>query len=213
MHHLSLKENAYRIIKEKILNGEFGPGERIREDLLAEEISMSRTPVREAINQLSAEGFVRNIARKGIYFVELSAKEILDLLDVRESLETLAVVRCIEKIEPEQLQQLKNILDDFELMLSQGKYQECNELDSRFHREIAAISGNSKLIKFLSEIEDFMAIARLVEKKTSPEAKNRLTLKEHSDIFDCIRRKDKTGAIQAVKENIERMKKNLGINH
>lgn len=211
MQHLSLKENAYKIIKEKIFNGEFEPGARIREDLLAEEISMSRTPVREAINQLSAEGFVKNIPRKGIYSIEFSTEEIIDLLDVRESLETLAVVRCIERIKPEQLQRLKDNIDEFEFMLSKEKYKECNELDSRFHREIAAISGNSKLIEFLSEIEDFMNIARSVEKKDSPKTKNQLTLKEHSKIFDCISNKDKSGAAASIKENIERMKKNLGI--
>ncbi|MGI6778452.1 MAG: GntR family transcriptional regulator [Acetivibrionales bacterium] len=212
MQHLSLKQRAYKIIKEKMFNGEFEPGSRIREDLLAEEISMSRTPVREAINQLSAEGLVKNIPRKGIYFISFSTEEIVDLLDVRESLEVLAVSRCIEKIKPEQLQRLRDNLDEFEFMLSQKKYKECNELDSSFHREIAAISDNSKLIEYLSEIEDIMLIARTVEKKESPESKNKLTLKEHSKILDCISNADKTGAVKAVKENIERMKKNLGIN-
>jgi GntR family transcriptional regulator, rspAB operon transcriptional repressor len=211
MEHPSLKQSAYGIIKEKLLKGEIPQGERIREDMLAEEISMSRTPVREAINQLTAEGLVNNIPRKGIYPIELNDNKIKELLDVREVLETLSVVRCIERITQEGVEALKGILEEFGLMLSRGNYTECNELDSRFHREIAVISGNGKLIEFLSEIEDFMQIARSIEKKTFAEDKNRITLREHRKIFDCIIKKDKDGAVNAVKENIARMKKNMGI--
>lgn len=211
MHHSSLKENAYNIIKEKLFSGEYKPGARLREDLIAEEIAMSRTPVREAINQLSAEGFVKNIPRKGIYFIEFSRKELMDILDVREALESLAVSQCIAKIRPEQIKDLSDILDEFEFMLSKERYEECNELDSRFHRKIAVISENNKLIEFLSEIEDLMNITRTVEKKEFPRSKNQITFKEHSRILKCISEKDEQSAMQAVKNNIERMKKNLNI--
>lgn len=211
MEHLSLKESAYKIIKGKLLEGEFEPGSRIREDLLASEISMSRTPVREAVNQLSVEGFLNNIPRKGIYTLNLSKAEIYDLLDVRISLETLAAARCIEKIAPEQLKHLQDNLDEFEFALSKEKFDKCNQLDSSFHKEIAAISGNMKLIEFLSEIEDFMRIARFIEKKSSPAEKNLATFKEHSKILECIKNKDKNGAIAAITNNIETMKKNMNI--
>lgn len=211
MHHLSLKESAYNIIKEKLLGGEFEPGGRIREDLLAEEISMSRTPVREAISQLAAEGYVVNIPRKGIFFVELTREEILEFIDVRESLEILAVEKCVEKISDEQIAGLEKIVDDFEYALSRERYNDCNALDSAFHQEIARISNNRKLIEFLKVIEDFMNIARFIEKKVSPKEKNMITLKEHRNILQCIKERDKISAKKAVKENIERMKKNMGI--
>ena len=142
MEHLSLKEKAYRIIKEKLLRMEFAPGSRIREDLLAEEISMSRTPVREAINQLTAEGFIHNEPRRGLFFIEIKKDEIKDLLDVWEALEILAVDKCIEKISPEQILDLEKILGEIESSLKAGNYVRCNDLDSRFHQEIAKISGN-----------------------------------------------------------------------
>jgi DNA-binding GntR family transcriptional regulator len=211
LQHLSLKERAYNIIRNRILSGEIKPGVRIREDLLAEEISMSRTPVREAINQLSAEGLVRTIPRKGIYSVDLSKEYILDLLDVRESLEILAVKRCIERITEEQITELEKIHEDFEKMLAKGMYDKCNELDSRFHAFIAKIPGNRKLIEYLSEIEDFMQIARTIEKKTMPEQKNKITAEEHGKILDCIKNKDVDGAIEAIVKNITRMKINMGI--
>jgi DNA-binding GntR family transcriptional regulator len=211
MQYPSLKERAYDIIRSRILNGEIEPGERIREDLLAEEISMSRTPVREAINQLAAEGLVKNVPRKGIYSIDLGEGFILELLDVRESLEILSVKRCIERITKAQLAQLEKINQDFAKMLETGKYDKCNELDSKFHATIAQFSGNRKLIQYLSEIEDFMRIARIVEKKIMPEQKNRITLEEHKEITECIKNKDKDGAAGGIVKNITTMKINMGI--
>ncbi len=211
MEHLSLKESAYKIIKEKLLNSEFEPGSRIREDLLAQEISMSRTPVREAINQLSAEGLVNNVPRKGIFVVETTSEEIRNLLDIRESLETLAIDNCIDKATDEQIKFLDSILEEFEVALAKDDYKKCNSLDSRFHLEIAKISNNKKLIDFLMEIEDFMILARTIEKKDQPKLKNEITRKEHETIMNSIKNRNKGAASQAVKTNITTMKANLGL--
>ena len=86
MQHYVLKENAYKIIKNKILGLEIKPGSRIWEDRLANEISMSRTPVREAINELASEGYVNKIPRKGVFCLELTKDQIKEILDVREVL-------------------------------------------------------------------------------------------------------------------------------
>ena len=211
MEHLSLKESAYKIIKDKLLNQEFEPGSRIREDLLAQEISMSRTPVREAINQLTAEGLVNNVPRKGIFVVHLTPEEIANLLDIREALETLAVEKCIRKATEPQILLLESILDEFEAALIKDNYKKCNSLDSKFHLEIAKISNNIKLIDFLMEIEDFMLIARTIEKKSQPKQKNELTLREHQAILNAIKKRDKKQAYKAVRDNIRTMKSNLGL--
>jgi DNA-binding GntR family transcriptional regulator len=211
MKHPSLKEVAYNSIREKILAGTFHPGVRIREDQLAAEISMSRTPVREAINQLAAEGLVNNIPRRGIYLNEISPEQISEILDVRRALERLAVTRCIDIIDATGLNRLAAIQKDFFVCLSEKAYQECNRLDSLFHREIAVQSGNATLIRFLAEIEDTMQIARLIEKKSDPDAKNRITYLEHGQILSCIVNKDKVGAVEAIRNNLNRMKLNLAI--
>lgn len=212
MEHLSLKESAYNIIKDKLLSLEFEPGSRIREDLLAHEISMSRTPVREAINQLSAEGLVNNIPRKGIFVIQLSPQEISNLLDIREALEILSIKNCIKQIDQDQLNVLEGIQKEFAEAIAQDNYKKCNALDSLFHLEIAKISNNKKLIEFLAEIEDFMHIARDIEKKTNPKQKNELTYQEHKVILEAIKNKDTEKAKMAIRTNIRTMKGNIGIN-
>ena len=211
MEHLSLKDKAYRIIKDKLLSMEFEPGGRIREDLLAQEIAISRTPVREAINKLIAEGFIDNVPRRGLFFITIKKDEILDLLEAREVLEILAVDKCIEKITPLQIRSLEKILEDAERALEAEKYPRCNELDSLFHLEIAKISGNKKLIGFCREIEDYMRIARAVEKETQTQKKSRCALEEHRAILRYIENKDRAGAERATRKNIMSMRVNLGL--
>jgi len=77
--------------------------------------------------------------------------------------------------------------------------------------EIANISNNKKLIEFLKEIEDFMHIARAIEKKANAKAKNELTLKEHRNILEAIKNRDVEAAKEAIRVNIRTMKANLGL--
>jgi DNA-binding GntR family transcriptional regulator len=210
MNHLSLKENAYLTIKQKILDGEIKLGERIREDLLAEEIAMSRTPVREAINQLSVEGLIINIPRKGIYNIDFDENEMNNILEIREALETLSVRECINLITEPQLQNLKQINQELSNQLSEGNYYECSRLDRKFHNEIALVTGNKKLIKFLNEIGDYIQIMRNI---STNDYLNRLHLAidEHKLMTEKIESKDLDACIKIIRSHIEMMKVNLGI--
>lgn len=210
MKHLSLNEKAYEIIKAKLLNREYPPGSRIREDHLAAEIAISRTPVREAINKLVAEGFINYIPRRGLFSISIDKAEIADLLDIREALEILAVNKCLEKITPEKLKNLEDILARIKREVESGNYSFCNDLDGKFHLEIATISGNKRLLDFCREIEDYMKIARAVEKQTHTKEKIERALKEHRSILACIKRKDQAGADRAIRANIMTMRTNLG---
>lgn len=207
--HYSLKEEAYIKIKRMILNCEYEPGSRIREDLIAEEISMSRTPVREAVHQLTSEGFIDYSPRKGNFCIELTKEKISDLLDVRMALENLAIDKCIERIDEDQLQSLKHLLKSFEENLDSGDYRKLNQLDSQFHKEIAQVSNNTKLMDFLNEIEEFMLIARTLEKKTNTKEKCEITLEEHKCILNGLKNKDVLATKKAIKHNINSMKRTL----
>lgn len=211
MNHPSLKENAYRLIKDKLLNLEIVPGSRIREDFIAEEISMSRTPVREAISQLVSEGLIKLIPRKGLFFIDLSPEEINELIDVRGALEALAVKICIERIDEDIEKRLEEIIKSAEEGLKTADYETCNRMDSLFHKEIAWSTGNQKLIQYLEEIEDFMRIARSLEKKTQAEQKCLRSVEQHWRIFNNIKARNKAEAEKAVIENIEQLRFHLGL--
>jgi len=211
MQHPGLRQKAYNIIKNKILNLEFIPGSRIREDLLATAISMSRTPVREAISQLIAEGLIRSVPRKGLFCIDLSRDEIKELLEIRESLEILSLKKCIEKVTDGQLKDLVVLIYKFEEALNRKDYEACNKLDSDFHVAIAKISKNNKLIEFILDIEEFMVLFRNLEKKTNAKERSLTGLRQHKVIYECIKNKDVEGAVKAVEDNIKSLKEHLKI--
>ena len=209
MKHERLKEIAYTEIRQKILNAEFQPGTRIREDRLAEEIAMSRTPVREAIHQLTAEGLLKQVPRRGVYLNDFTHEEILDLIDVRQALESLAVIRCIQHLTDDRLAKLKVFIDDYAQGIQENDNHKCNQADLAFHREIANQSNNTILQQHLAAIEVKIHIARISDRFNDPIRKNKATLKEHALILQAITDRDKTAAVITVRNNITHMKQHF----
>jgi DNA-binding GntR family transcriptional regulator len=211
MEHPILRDKAYSTIKQKLLQRDIRPGERIREDLLAEEISMSRTPVREAISQLTTEGFIVNLPRKGLFCASIDREEMLDFLKIREALETLAVQECIDRVTDEEIHHLDMILIDFEQALISGDRRQASEMDSQFHIAIAEISKSKKLIRFISEMSDFMSLARSKERPDLTVEEKGMSISQHQEILYAIRQRDIPKAVEAVRVNIRGMKRKLGL--
>ena len=209
MEFRSLNEAAYSIIREKILHGEYELGSRIREDVLAEEISISRTPVREAINRLVADGIVIKKSQRGLYLIDPDPEQIKDNIDIRISLEKLAVEKCIERSTDEDIAAISNSLKEFEKAVKQKNYDACNKLDSEFHFLIAQMSKNRRLMGLLNDLSAFFQLVRKEEKKTYPQQKNAGTLKEHRRIARAIKDRDISAAKEAVEANIQTMRTNL----
>ncbi len=205
----SLNEAAYSIIREKILHGEYELGSRIREDALAEEISISRTPVREAINRLVADGIIIKKSQRGLYLIDPDPEQIKDNIDIRISLEKLAVEKCIERSTDADIKVISNSLMEFEKALEQKDYDLCNELDSKFHLLIAQMSRNGRLMGLLNDLSAFFKLVRKEEKKHYPQEKNKGTLKEHQRIAKAIKNRNISAAQEAVALNIQTMRTNL----
>jgi DNA-binding GntR family transcriptional regulator len=205
----SLNEAAYSIIREKILRGGFELGSRIREDALAEEISISRTPVREAINRLVADGIIIKKSQRGLYLINPDSEQIKDHIDIRISLEKLAVRKCIERASDEDIFKITNSLDAFAEALDQNDYDTCNELDGEFHSLIAQLSRNNRLMSLLNDLSVFFQLVRHEEKRSHPLEKNMCTLREHRRIEEAIKNRDIPAAKEAVEANIQTMRSNL----
>jgi DNA-binding GntR family transcriptional regulator len=211
MEHPILRDKAYATIKQKLLHREIQPGERIREDLLAQEVSMSRTPVREAISQLTTEGFIVSLPRKGLFSANITRKEMLDFLKIREALEVLAVRECIGRITDGEIARLDEMLTDYEQALLSGDRHRASDLDSLFHTSIAELSKSRKLIRFIGEIGDFMSLARTQERPELTSEEKELSIRQHRSIFEAIRRRDIPRAVEAMRTNILGMKRKLGL--
>lgn len=193
-----LTENAYNYILNQILDGQIKPGERIREDVIAEQMGTSRTPVREAVNQLRQNGFINYVKRKGLYCVQPSKEELEDLLELRQVLEDFCYIKCTEKATKEDIKKLYDHIDTFLNLPREEQIKTHAQYDIQFHLMTAAISRSQRLIKYIDEIETLSLIVRrnLKDSKRMEEVID-LSWILHLNIVKAIEKKD----IKTIKEN------------
>lgn len=208
MRITGLKEYVYQELKNKLISNQFKPGERIWEEHLAEELGVSRTPVREAINQLVAEGFIENRPRKGIFAAEITKDELKKMLDVRIALESLAIRECCKNITETEMKELDSIYNTFAKALEKKDYSKASQWDSEIHRFIAKVADNKKLTAYVNDIQDVFAYTRGYNIKWTKEKADR-SIKEHKKIVEAIKDRNEQIAIDIVRKDIDSMRELL----
>jgi len=155
---LSLTEQAHQSIKHYILAKNPGSDVRLTETFFAEQLGISKSPVREALNSLQSEGLLRIEPRRGAYVHRFSAKEIADLYDLREALETFAAM--LVPITPELVTSLRGSVERTECLLRSGNKAAYIEEDIFFHQTIVAATGNHELSRVHNNLQDKLWLCR-----------------------------------------------------
>ncbi|NPV28823.1 MAG: GntR family transcriptional regulator [Firmicutes bacterium] len=202
-----LREVVFDTLREAIINGTLRPGERLMEIQLAEELGVSRTPVREAIRKLELEGFVVMVPRKGAYVAGISLKDIADVFEVRASLEALAAGLAAERITEEELEELERILVRKAKIIEEGNLPSFVECDSRFHDTLYQVSRNQRLIQILSNLRDEIQRFRAVS--LAYPGRMREALEEHRKIVEAIAERNAAQAQVLAWEHIENAENSL----
>jgi DNA-binding GntR family transcriptional regulator len=192
----NLTELTYRSIKQSVLNGTLGELSRLTEESLATQLGISKSPVREALNRLEAEGLVRIEARRGAYVRQFSAKEIKDLYELREVLETHAIDAA--HITPKLLSDLSASINRTKKFLKNGNKLEHIEEDMRFHNLITAATGNQELCRVLDNVQQKALLCRSksyeLSASTAPVA--------HTKIYQALKKDSKREARLAMRDHI-----------
>lgn len=144
-NEIPLREIIAAKIRDRIVTGVFQPGERLVERDLAAEFEVSRSPVREAIRILHQEGFVENLATRGIVVKRMERREVEELFDLREALESLASRLAAERVGAETGASLHHRLRDAESAFQAGNLDAAHEANTGFHDDIIVLSGNRNL--------------------------------------------------------------------
>ena len=137
--YLPLRDVVFKTLRDAILRGDLKPGERLMEMHLAEELGVSRTPIREAIRMLEQEGLAITIPRKGAQVAGMTEKDLYDVLEIRDALDELAVSKACEKVNKKSLSKLAEAMRDFEKSVASGNVRAIVSSDERFHDVIYAI--------------------------------------------------------------------------
>lgn len=149
LRFVTKNEYAYEVLRERIINNEIKPDEPLIIHNLAKELGVSETPVREAIQQLSAEGLVVIIPHNGIKVAIPSLKELKQILEIRLALEVLALRLSINNFSKEKVDELEELQKDLEKNTDVKQY---SKLDRLFHNFIYQQCGNDKLIELINDL-------------------------------------------------------------
>ena len=153
-NHKPLREIVYEELKRQIMIGEIAPGTRMMEVELADEMGVSRTPIREAIRKLEKEGLVSIEPRRGAYAAEVSIKEMLDVLEVREFLEGMGAALAAEKYTKDHEKGLLEVTEAYKEAVIAGEIQGIVRADAAFHQFIVNMSDNKTLVQMVSQVQE-----------------------------------------------------------
>ena len=196
-----LRELVFESLRGAIINGELRPGERLMEISLAEELGVSRTPVREAIRKLELEGLVLMIPRKGAYVARISMKDIADVFEIRATLEGLAAELAAQRIADDELDELERLLVQIAECAAKDDVESCIELDTKFHEVLFRSSRNDRLLPLLSNLRE--QIQRIRMTSLHHPGRLKLALEEHKRIVDAISQHNPALARKLAHEHIE----------
>lgn len=202
-----LRELVFEALREAILKGVLKPGERLMEIQLAEEMGVSRTPVREAIRKLELEGLVAMVPRKGAYVASLSMKDIIEVFEIRGALEGLAAELAAERITDEELEELERYLVRITESIESGDLALVVAIDTDFHSQLYKASRNERLAQIINNLRE--QIQRFRTTSLSLPGRMQAALEEHKKIVDAISTRDGALARRLAEEHIENAENSL----
>jgi DNA-binding GntR family transcriptional regulator len=193
-------DRVYASLREMAITFKFKPGERLTELDIAERFSVSRTPVREALNRLVNEGFLSADGR-GFALRDLDPKDCFDLYELRLALECTAVRLAVQRASDDDLSRLSKMA-----RLANREPADCSverivDLDEQFHEEIARLSGNAQLTDALKSVNARIRFVRLIDMEGRPRSRS---LGDHVTVARALEERDAEAAIQAIQEHVSR---------
>lgn len=204
-----LRDKIYEMLKEAIFSGELEPGERIIETRLADEMGISRTPIREAIRHLESEGYIESMNNGGVKVSEITEDDIIEWHEIKLVFDELAMKKTIDNVTEEVIEILKEDLNEVEKALNQENIddEEIINLNTDFHDKMYEIGGN-KMIKTIKD--DYQKYNYMMRKYLSKiEGRHQQALLEHKEILKAIIDRDKEKAVRLSKEHRESGKQAL----
>ena len=195
---VSQGDTVYNRLLDEVRAGRLTPGERLRETELAERLGVSRTPIREAIRQLEADGIVAHVPRIGASIRVLEYSEVMELYEMRAVLESTAArlaARAASDIEIDELYDMNRRLEQTE------DGQEAFVLNRQFHAALLDAAKNRFLVKSTVGLQKTLMIlgpSTLIEPARAQSA-----VKEHYDVLDAIKARDGVQAEAAMRTHIE----------
>jgi DNA-binding GntR family transcriptional regulator len=183
-----IREIVLERLRKAIIEGSLEPGDRLVETYIAENMGVSRTPVREAFRQLEIEGLAENVPRKGTIVKGISQKDILEIYEIREMLEGLSARLACSNISKQQIDDLKEKISKMEQLIDSKDSTGYWKLHGEFHDIIQYVSGNKRLIDQMKQINEYLADLRT--RTLVMDKRRRGAMDEHKKLIKAFEEKD-----------------------
>ncbi len=202
-----LREIVSDALRQAIRDGILPPGERLMEIPLAEELGVSRTPIREAIRILEQEGLIVMIPRRGTYVADMSLKDVTEVFELRSILEELAAELAAERITNEEIEALEQHLVEIGNYMNENNLDKVVQADILFHEILYKASRNDRLVEMINNLrEQTLRFRTLSMSQTGRLAK---TWDEHRQLVEAISDHDVERARQIARIHMEESEKTL----
>jgi DNA-binding GntR family transcriptional regulator len=213
-NNLSIRERAYLHIQQLLLSGRLEAGSSVSELLLAKELGSSRTPVREAMNQLAAEGLLEQSPNGGMIVAQLGREDIIELYELREALEVYAVGKIARNpLRPVDRDRLQGLIDEVSIFRKELEKSKKDVLDDAqmnrflgcdlgFHALLMSLAFNSRMQKSMNETRLLISVFAIRRRGHDKEALANIQ-KYHQNILNAIIKQDKDAAMRELAEHIQ----------
>ncbi|WP_423801199.1 GntR family transcriptional regulator [Neobacillus sp. SAB-20_R2A] len=185
-----LTTQVYDVLRSKIIGRKYLPGEKLDIHKLADEFGVSRSPVKDAINQLVHDGLIEIIPRKGTYVTQVNFSDFIDILDARLMIETWAAQRITNSVTDEQVNEWGNIVHEMDSLLevSPFPFEMYSKLDMKFHKMLVEWAENRKVLEIYTSLNTHVSLSRIVHSTSLESTKKRH--QDHRTLFEAIQNRD-----------------------
>jgi DNA-binding GntR family transcriptional regulator len=208
---LPLKDKAYAAIKDAILSVRFEPGMPLVESDLAEQLGISKTPIRDALQELEREGFVTRILFKGALVTDVTVEDIVEVFQLRAVLEGLAAFLAAPLFTTQELDQVAEHLRAADTALAAGNLLLCSEEGRKLHYAIIdkAQADNRRLARITRNLDDHVQRFRILSDRISGRLDK--SVKEHHRVLAALYQRDALAAEQAMRDHLFSVQRDLSM--
>lgn len=197
----SIVEVVYEKLKRMSVRYEFKPGERLNEGIVAKALGVSRTPLREALTRLFAEGLLLFVPGKGFFCRNLDVNEVFSLYEMRKVIEVEALRISLERAKDADIEALLAFLDSTGPEPGDRTVDELVHLDETFHERLMAMSGNAEMLRVLQNINARLRFVRWIDMEQCDRSASQTT---HRDILLGLKARDADACVPMLAQHINR---------
>ncbi|WP_149193314.1 GntR family transcriptional regulator [Luteimonas suaedae] len=198
-------DSVLDMLRDGILGSTFRPGQRLDVKALADQLGVSPTPVKDAINRLAAEGLIEIRPRSGTFVAEITPEMVGEIFEIRRALECLAAEATVARLTPELLEAFTDLTRQLERpVTSEAERMRHEQANVALHMLIVESSGNQRLMEIYRSLNAHLTIARIHSRRRPEAHRLEQELQEHRAMLDALQQRDAPRLVQVLGDHIRR---------